>query len=698
MTNHWSDIKNADVILIMGGNAAEAHPCGFKWVTEAKARNKARLVVVDPRFTRSAALADLYAPIRTGTDIAFLGGVINYLIAGNKVHLDYIKSYTDMSYLVKDEFAFADGFFSGYDAEKRRYDKTGWEYQTGEDGYVKTDPTLENPRCVWNLLKAHFARYTPEMVEKICGTPKDKFLQVAELLASTHTPDRVMTILYALGWTQHSTGSQIIRTAAMVQLLLGNIGRAGGGVNALRGHSNIQGLTDLGLLSNLLPGYMTLPGEKETDYDAYIAKRAPKPMRPGQLSYWQNYGKFHVSLMKAWFGNAATRDNNWAFDWLPKLDKTYDVLQVFELMHQGKMNGYFAQGFNPLNSFPNKAKVSAALAKLKFLVIMDPLATETSEFWQNHGEFNDVDPAKIQTTVFRLPTTCFAEEDGAWEWVKVREPAPPDDFALASYREFRVAAGDTMKSMLSSCNVRLKPLSIRAVRDLTSKDELDLAHMGDEGAKVALFASMSDTDSTFDFLFALLMDTAVSALCAEALEAHGGSLPTTVHFVFDEFANIGRIPDFERTIAVTRSRNIAVSMIAQSLSQLKETYGDNNAETIVNACDTLLYLGGKANETNEEISKMAGKQTVASETQSDSRGAGWTRTVNRGISERDLIQPAEVARMPREDALVLVNGCMPLMDRKYRLERHPRSRLLEEAAHRGPFDFAEYRRQKEGNS
>ena len=292
----------------------------------------------------------------------------------------------------------------------------------------------------------------------------------------------------------------------------------------------------------------------------------------------------------------------------------------------------------------------------------------------------------------------FAEEDGAWEWVKVREPAPPDDFALASYREFRVAAGDTMKSMLSSCNVRLKPLSIRAVRDLTSKDELDLAHMGDEGAKVALFASMSDTDSTFDFLFALLMDTAVSALCAEALEAHGGSLPTTVHFVFDEFANIGRIPDFERTIAVTRSRNIAVSMIAQSLSQLKETYGDNNAETIVNACDTLLYLGGKANETNEEISKMAGKQTVASETQSDSRGAGWTRTVNRGISERDLIQPAEVARMPREDALVLVNGCMPLMDRKYRLERHPRSRLLEEAARQGPFDFAEYRRRKEGNS
>ena len=161
MTNHWSDIKNADVILIMGGNAAEAHPCGFKWVTEAKAKNKARLVVVDPRFTRSAALADLYAPIRTGTDIAFLGGVIHYLITNNKVHMDYIKSYTDMSYLVKEEFAFADGFFSGYDPDKRKYDKSTWEYQTGADGYVLTDPSLENPRCVWNLMKAHFARYTP---------------------------------------------------------------------------------------------------------------------------------------------------------------------------------------------------------------------------------------------------------------------------------------------------------------------------------------------------------------------------------------------------------------------------------------------------------------------------------------------------------------------------------------------------------
>ena len=425
MTNHWVDIKNADVVLIMGGNAAEAHPCGFKWVTEAKAHNKARLVVVDPRFTRSAAMADYYAPIRAGTDIAFLGGLINYLIANNKYHEDYVKAYTDMTFVVRDDFEFKDGLFSGYNAEKRAYDKTSWNYKIGVDGFAEVDPTLANPRCVFNLMKAHYARYTPEMVEKICGTPKEKFLKVAEMVGSTGRAGRAMTIMYALGWTQHSQGTQMIRTGAMVQLLLGNMGIAGGGMNALRGHSNIQGLTDLGLLSNLLPGYMTLPGEKEQDFQAYLDKRALKPLRPKQVSFWQNYPKFHVSLMKAWFGNAATKDNNWAYDYLPKLDKLHDVLQVFEDMYNGRINGYIAQGFNPLASFPNKAKVGAALAKLKFLVIVDPLVTETGEFWRHIPDFNEVETAKIQTTVFRLPSTCFAEEDGSlvsssrvlqWHW------------------------------------------------------------------------------------------------------------------------------------------------------------------------------------------------------------------------------------------------------------------------------------------
>ena len=431
MTNHWVDIKNADVVLVMGGNSAEAHPCGFKWVTEAKDHNNARLIVVDPRFTRTASVADVYVPIRSGTDIAFLGGVINYLLSNDRIHRQYVTHYTDLTFIVKEEFAFSNGLYSGYDPENRSYDKSSWDYELGEDGYVKTDPTLSHPRCVYSLMKQHYARYTPDVVARVCGTPKDKFLKVCGMIASTSTPTRAMTIMYALGWTQHSVGSQMIRCGAMVQLLLGNIGVSGGGMNALRGHSNIQGLTDLGLLSDLLPGYMTLPKEGEQDYEQYLAKRTLRPLRPNQLSYWQNFPKFFVSLQKAWWGDAARADNRWGYDYLPKLDKLYDMLQVYELMHQGQFNGYLAQGFNPLAAAPHKAKMVAALARLKFLVIMDPLVTETSEFWRNFGELNDVDPGRIQTEVFRLPTSCFAEEDGAlvnsgrwlqWHWKGAEPP------------------------------------------------------------------------------------------------------------------------------------------------------------------------------------------------------------------------------------------------------------------------------------
>ena len=437
MTNHWVDIKNADLVLIMGGNAAEAHPCGFKWVTEAKAHNKARLIVVDPRFTRSASVADVYAPLRAGTDIAFLGGVLNYLLTHDKVQREYVTSYTDASFIVKEGFAFTNGIFSGYDTENRSYDKSTWDYELGEDGFVRSDPTLAHPRCVYNLMKQHYSRYTPETVERVCGTPKERFLQICEMIGATATPTRAMTIMYALGWTQHSVGAQMIRCGAMVQLLLGNIGVSGGGMNALRGHSNIQGLTDLGLLTDLLPGYMGLPKDHEQDYEKYAATRTFKPLRPNQMSYWQNFPKFFISLQKAWWGDAARADNHWGYDYLPKLDKVYDMLQVYELMHEGKINGYLAQGFNPLAAAPNKAKMTAALSKLKFLVVMDPLVTETSEFWRNYGVLNDVDPGKIDTEVFRLPTTCFAEEDGAlvnsgrwlqWHWKGADPPgeARPD--------------------------------------------------------------------------------------------------------------------------------------------------------------------------------------------------------------------------------------------------------------------------------
>ncbi|TMR11908.1 molybdopterin dinucleotide binding domain-containing protein, partial [Escherichia coli] len=372
----------------------------FRWAMEAKNNNDATLIVVDPRFTRTASVADIYAPIRSGTDITFLSGVLRYLIENNKINAEYVKHYTNASLLVRDDFAFEDGLFSGYDAEKRQYDKSSWNYQFDENGYAKRDETLTHPRCV-------------------------DFLKVCEVLASTSAPDRTTTFLYALGWTQHTVGAQNIRTMAMIQLLLGNMGMAGGGVNALRGHSNIQGLTDLGLLSTSLPGYLTLPSEKQVDLQSYLEANTPKATLADQVNYWSNYPKFFVSLMKSFYGDAAQKENNWGYDWLPKWDQTYDVIKYFNMMDEGKVTGYFCQGFNPVASFPDKNKVVSCLSKLKYMVVIDPLVTETSTFWQNHGESNDVDPASIQTEVFRLPSTCFAEEDGSiansgrwlqWHW------------------------------------------------------------------------------------------------------------------------------------------------------------------------------------------------------------------------------------------------------------------------------------------
>ena len=425
MTNHWVDIKNANLIVVMGGNAAEAHPVGFRWAMEAKIHNNAKIIVIDPRFTRTASVADFYTPIRSGTDIAFLSGVLLYLMTHNKINQEYVNAYTNASLLVRPDFGFEDGLFSGYDAEKRQYDKSTWAYQLDENGFAKRDPSLQDPQCVWNLLKQHVSRYTPEVVSNLCGTPQEDFLTVCQLIAETSAKDKTTSFLYALGWTQHSIGSQNIRTMAMIQLLLGNMGMAGGGINALRGHSNIQGLTDLGLLSQSLPGYLTLPSEKQPDLQTYLTAMTPKPLLEGQVNYWGNYPKFFVSLMKSFYGDKAQPENSWGYDWLPKWDKGYDVLQYFEMMSQGKVNGYLCQGFNPLASFPNKNKVVASLSKLKYLVIIDPLNTETANFWQNHGEFNDVNPADIQTEVFRLPSTCFAEENGSivnsgrwlqWHW------------------------------------------------------------------------------------------------------------------------------------------------------------------------------------------------------------------------------------------------------------------------------------------
>ncbi|MDG6895402.1 formate dehydrogenase [Volucribacter amazonae] len=433
MTNHWVDIKNADLVIVMGGNAAEAHPVGFRWAVEAKTHNNAKIMVVDPRFNRTAAVADIYMPIRPGTDIAFLSGVIRYLLENDHIHHEYVKHYTNATFLVNEDFDFNEGLFTGYDEATRRYDRSTWSYQLDENGQAKRDMTMQDPRCVINLLKQHVARYTPEMVERITGTPQQEHLKFCEEIAKTAAPEKAATFLYALGWTQHTVGSQNIRTMAMIQLLLGNIGVSGGGVNALRGHSNVQGITDLGLFPHMLPAYIPLPTENDLSLDSFLARITPKTLLKDQTNYWQNTPKFMVSMLKSFFADKASAENGFGYDYLPKLPTGgMDQFRYIEEMYQGNVNGFFCQGMNPIASYPNSAKIIKALSNLKYLVICDPLITDTSEFWKNYGEFNDVKTEEIQTEVFRLPTTCFAEEDGSiansgrwlqWHWKASEPPA-----------------------------------------------------------------------------------------------------------------------------------------------------------------------------------------------------------------------------------------------------------------------------------
>lgn len=521
MTNSWCDIKNADVVIVMGGNSAEAHPVGFKWAIEAKISNGAELIVVDPRFTRTAAVADFYAPIRAGADITFLLGIMNYLITHNKVNKEYILTHTNAPLLVKDEFKFDDGLFTGYDAKTRKYDQSSWTYQTDENGYALRDESLQHPRTVWNLLKSHVSRYTPEVVSNITGTPEKDFLHVCESLASTCGNDRTATFLYALGWTQHSVGTQNIRCSAMIQLLLGNIGMLGGGINALRGHSNIQGLTDVGLLSNRLPAYLDLPSEKQLTLEQYLAAKTPKPFGASEVNFWGNYPKFFVSFMKTMFGDSATAENNWAYDLLPKWDKVYDCLQYSSLMQQGKVNGYICEGFNPLAAFPDKNKVREGLAKLKFLISIDPLPTETAEFWKNVGESNDVDPSKIQTEVFRLPACCFAEEEGTivnssrwlqWHWKADNPPAEAKHDAWIFSRVFlRIkelyeqeggkAPYDAIKSLTWDYSHKDEPPADELAREYNGKALADLTDANGnviikKGQQLSSFAQLKADGTT----------------------------------------------------------------------------------------------------------------------------------------------------------------------------------------------------------
>jgi formate dehydrogenase major subunit len=421
----------------MGSNMAECHPVGFKWPMRAKAKG-AVLMHVDPRFTRTSAMCDVYVPIRAGTDIVFLGGLINYILENKKYFLEYMINYTNAATLINASFRDTednDGFFSGYNAQTRSYDTSSWAYQRGPaparvpdpapgpagatyqpadlatlianrvPGQPLEDRSLQDPSTVFQILKKHYARYTPEMVEKACGTPKELFLKVAQTITERSGKDKTGAFVYAVGWTQHTTGVQLIRTAGMIQLLLGNIGRPGGGIMALRGHATIQGSTDIASLYHVHPGYLNTPSARrphDTLRDYLLAETEP-------TSFWSNRPAYMISQLKAWFGAAATDQNDFGYDWLPKITGDHSHLPVFVEMSEGKIKGMILTGQNPATSL-NSQFQRKAMQNLEWLVVNDFYETESAAFWKSVA---GADPAKVKTEVWFMPAAHIAEKDGS---------------------------------------------------------------------------------------------------------------------------------------------------------------------------------------------------------------------------------------------------------------------------------------------
>ena len=410
MTNSWTDIGVSDCILICGSNTAENHPIAMKWVLRARDKG-AKIISVDPRFTRTSAKADIYAPLRSGTDIAFLGGMINYILEKDLIQKDYVVNYTNAAFIVNPKYDFKDGLFSGYNAEKRSYDKSMWTIEKDEKGIPKKDPTLQNERCVYQLLKKHYSRYDLDAVSSITGTPKEDLIKVYEAFAATGKSDKVGTMLYAMGWTQHTVGTQNIRAASMIQLLLGNMGMAGGGVNALRGESNVQGITDHALLYHIIPGYNPSPKASEASLEKYNEKNTPKTADPMSVNWFGNRPKYIASFLKAMYGDNATKDNEFGYQWLPKLDDGQNAswMFMFDEMGKGNFSGLICMGMNPACSSPNASHTREALSKLDWMVTIDLFESETTNFWKGPG----MDPKKVKTEVFLLPACTYVEREGS---------------------------------------------------------------------------------------------------------------------------------------------------------------------------------------------------------------------------------------------------------------------------------------------
>jgi formate dehydrogenase major subunit len=452
-TTFAADLVHSDSILIMGSNMAECHPVAFRWVMKAKTRDRNPCTVIhaDPRFTRTSAMANIYAPLRAGSDIVFLGALIRHVVeqherilakpadqrdARDRFFHDYLVHYTNAATLITEDFRDTedgDGVFAGFQAQERRYDVARWRYDTEAPRpqqpaadpqsftaavgalvapQARKDTTLQNPRCVFQILKGHFQRYTPELVEQVCGTDGETFGRVAEALWRDSGPERTSAICYAVGWTQHTTGVQMIRAAAILQLLLGNIGRPGGGILALRGHATIQGSTDIATLYNLHPGYLNTPSalKKHDTLMDYIKAET------SATSFWSNFPAFIVSQLKAWFGDAATPANDYAYDFLPKIIGDHSHMPMMLAMMQGQMDGFFAIGQNPAVGGQNAGFQRKALAKLKWLVVRDLYETETASFWKDSPEVQngELNPRDIQTEVFFLPAAAVPEMEGSF--------------------------------------------------------------------------------------------------------------------------------------------------------------------------------------------------------------------------------------------------------------------------------------------
>ena len=473
-TTHLMDLQHADLIVIQGSNFAENHPVGFRFAMMAKERG-AKIVHVDPRFTRTSALADVYVPLRSGTDIAFTGGLVNYVLQNEAYFKEYVLAYTNAPFLVHPDFRDTedlDGLFSGYDPEKRTYDATQWKYDvddeapspSGDDASMhgkkppKKDLTLQHPRCVINVIKRHFARYTPEMVERITGAPQDAFLRVARLLVENSGRERTAVYAYAMGWAQHTVGVQNIRAAATLQALLGNTGRPGGGVMALRGHASIQGSTDIATLYDAFPGYLKVPTTEkgETDFASWTKGHT---MHAGR---WNGFPRYAISMLTAWYGEHAHAGNDWCFGHLPLNTGDHSDLPMFFSMKDGGVEGLVLYGQNPAVGGQNAALQRGAMERLKWLVVRDMFETESATFWKREG----ADPATIGTEVFFFPAAGVAEKAGTFT----------NTMRLVQYHEKAVDPPDAARSDLAftyELGARLKALYAASTRPT----DLPLQHM-----------------------------------------------------------------------------------------------------------------------------------------------------------------------------------------------------------------------------